>query len=283
MATIIDKDTRIIDVDFGTVGVAISRNKDSDVPDAVTFSLNGTNDILSSIPATAYGGGSYIQYKRVDLSFMLMNNEMMMPVNVNSQRTSPVPLGSATNGATFNQVEEFIYIFTRPLNNQELLSPTITDYRTMRNLGLDGCDTLGTDLTDDSGLPNLAQCIYAEKRIYGSNMTLLASQTNGQIATGSLAYNTLEGEMVLNSVSSWGSMGAITGPNLHCYRVVIDNGQSMPADPEITPVNFAGLTERTWPPVNVSFLCKDPNFSEGEYITRLANAMSANAEGGPVA
>lgn len=283
MATIVDKDTRIIDVDFGTLGVAISRNKDSSVPDAVTFSLNGTNELLSSIAAGVYGGGSYVQYKRLDLSFMLMNNEMMMPVNVNSQRTSPVPLGSAVNGATFNQVEEFIYIFTRPLNNELLLAPTITSLRTMRNLGLDGCDTLGTDLTDDSGLPNQAQCIYAEKRTYQSNMTLLASQNNGQVFTGSTVYNTLEGEMVLGSVVSWGSMGAITGPNLHCYRVVIDNGQSMPADPEITPVNFAGTTERTWPPVNVSFLCKDPNLSEGEYITRLANAMSSNAEGGPVA
>ena len=78
-------------------------------------------------------------------------------------------------------------------------------------------------------------------------------------------------------------MGAITGPNLHCYRVIIDNGQSMPADPEVLPIGFDGLTDRTWPPVNVSFLCKDPNFSEGEYITRLANAMSSNAEGGPVA
>ena len=283
LAQIVDENTRIIDVDFGTVGVAMSRAKDSDTPNSVTFSLNGQNEILSSIPVGQYGAGSYIQYKRLDLSFMTMNNEMMMPVNVNSQRTSPVPLGSATSGATFNQVEEFIYIFTRPLNNELLLAPTITTYRTMRNLGLDGCDTLGTDLTDDSGLPNQAQCIYAEKRTYQSNMTLLASQNNGQILNGSTAFNTLEGEMSLASVITWGSMGAITGPNLHCYRVIIDNGQSMPADPEILPLGFVGLTDRTWPPVNVSFLCKDPNFSEGEYITRLANAMSSNAEGGPVA
>jgi len=284
LAQIVDENTRIIDVDFGTLRTNVGRTALAGDPTSVTLDLNGTSDLLTSVPAGAPGGGSYIQYKRVDLSFMLMNNEMMMPVNVNSQRTSPVPLGTAQNGATSNQVEEYIYILTRPLNNELLLNARVDfEYQTMRNLGLDGCDSLATDLSDDSGLPNLAQCIYAEKRIYGSNMTLLASRANGQIASGSTAYNTLEGQMVLNSVSSWGSMGGITGPNLHCYRVVIDYGQTVIADVEITPFNFIGSTTRIWPPVNVSFLCKDPNFSEGEYITRLANAMSSNAEGGPVA
>jgi len=284
LAQIVDENTRIIDVDFGTLQTQIGRTADSADPTSVVLALNGTSDLLTSVPAGAPGGGSYIQYKRVDLSFMLKNNEMMMPINVNSQRTSPVPLGSAQNGATFNQVEEYIYILTRPLNNELLLNARLNfEYQTMRNLGLDGCDTLSTDLSDDSGLPNQAQCVYAEKRIYQSNMSLLASKANGQIDSDSTAYLTLEGQMTLASVSSWGSMGGITGPNLHCYRVVLDYGQTIPADPDVKPFNFIGSTTRTWPPVNVSFLCKDPNFSEGEYITRLANAMSSNAEGGPVA
>ena len=77
----------------------------------------------------------------------------------------------------------------------------------------------------------------------------------------------------LSSVSTWGSLGAITGPNLHCYRVVIDRRQSIVAE----SLDFAkdGSTDSQWPAVNIAFLCEDPEFSSGEYITRLANAMNS--------
>ncbi len=284
VAKIVDQNTRIIDVDFGTLQATVGRELDSPFPTAVNLLKNGTADLLQNIPGGQNGGGSYIQYKRVDLSFMLKNGELMMPVNVNSQRTSPVPLGSNNNGATFNQVEEYIYILTRPLNNEDLLTARLDfEYQMLRNMGLDGCDKLGVNVVGDSGLPNFAQCIYAEKRIYGTNTALMATRSNGSLDPTNSSYNTMEGQMVLNSVSTWGSMSPITGPNLHCYRIVLDYGQTMPDLPEIVNRGFIGSAVRIWPPVNVSFLCKDPNYTDGEYITRIANAMSANPEGGPVA
>lgn len=284
LAQIVDQNTRIIDVDFGTIQANVGRDLDAPFPTSVSMSLNGTADLLQNIPAGQDGGGSFIQYKRVDLSFMLKNGELMMPINVNSQRTSPVPLGSNQNGATFNQVEEYIYILTRPLNHERILTNGRLnfEYQFLRNMGLDGCDKLGIDLSDDSGLPNQAQCLYAEKRIYSSNTANMATRTNGSLTAANTSFNTLEGQMNLSSVSTWGSMGAITGPNLHCYRVVLDYSQTMPDLAELVARGFIGSLVRIWPPVNVSFLCKDPNYTEGEYITRLANAMSANPEGGPV-
>lgn len=287
MARIIDKDTRLIDIDFGGLDITVNRTAGDDNPSSSTVAGNGQSQLLNAIGGSNAGVGSFIQYDRLDLSHMVMNNEVMLPVEVSVQRTSPVPLGFSNNGNNFDQIEEYVYVFSRPLNNYNLgpasaFMTNVNQMEDLRDMGLDGSEGAG-DLSGVAGWPTQAQCIYAEKRTYQSNMTLLASQNNGQILNGSTAFNTLEGEMSLASVITWGSMGAITGPNLHCYRVIIDNGQSMPADPEVLPIGFDGLTDRTWPPVNVSFLCKDPNFSEGEYITRLANAMSSNAEGGPVA
>jgi len=78
-------------------------------------------------------------------------------------------------------------------------------------------------------------------------------------------------------------MSAITGPNLHVYRIVLNRQQTMPAIPEIVNLALAGDSQCRWPPVSLRVLCKDPNFTEGEYLTRLANAMNNTAEDGPTA
>ena len=124
MPRVIDKDTRIIDVDFGTVAASFNRGAGLFAPDVISFDYNGSDQIISQVAAGATAGGSFVQYQRVDLSFMLKEGEIMLPVNVNSQRTSPVPLGFQNNGNTYDQVEEYIYIFTRPLNNTGIASLT---------------------------------------------------------------------------------------------------------------------------------------------------------------
>lgn len=292
MPRIVDKDTRIIDVDFGTVNVTMNRSAGIFNPDAVVFEGNGVSQILNSIPVGNSGGGTYVQYQRLDLSFMLKENEIMVPVSVNSQRTSPVPLGFSNNGNTFDQVEEYIYIFTRPLNNTDIGNLTsLLRYENFRNLGLDGSEEQSTGVGGYiSGIggstPNLQQTVYAEKRMYGTNTNLIATVANGvlQAPPANPDYNTIEGMMGLQSVTTWGSMDAITGPNLHCYRVIIDRGQTLPLIPNaFANEQLPGQSQRRWPPVNVSFLCKDPNYSEGEYLTRLANAMANTPEDGPTA
>ena len=85
-------------------------------------------------------------------------------------------------------------------------------------------------------------------------------------------------------VNTWGSMSAITGPNLYAYRVFFVQLQGFDAADDIfINAGFGGFTSLRIPPVNIAFLCKDPSYTEGEYLTRLANAMSALPEGGPTA
>ncbi|MGI9556233.1 MAG: hypothetical protein ACR2M9_05160, partial [Cyanophyceae cyanobacterium] len=246
--------------------------------------------LLNLIPAAAANGGSYIQYQRIDLDYMARNNEVMMPAEVSSQRTSPVPLGYSSNGNNFDQIEEFIFILSRPLNNTNLEGLTNTGlYEDLRNLGLDGTTGSGT-ISGNAGWPTQAQTIYAEKRMYSWNDNLGATVNNGELYSPTrvpppaIPYNTLFGMPVLDNVSSWGSMSAITGPNLHCYRVIINRSQSFPGVADLfVNVDFTGETSMNWPACNIRFLCKDPNFTEGEYLTRIANAMNSIAEGGPTA
>ena len=289
MPRIVDKDTRIIDVDFGRLSVVVNRSAGVFNPDAVNITGNGVSQLLNNIPVTQASCGSYVQYQRLDLSFMLKENEIMVPVSVNSQRTTPVPLGFSNNGNTFDQVEEYIYIFTRPLNNEEVKNLTTNaEYQAFRDLGLDSSEidsSAGRVIVGLGGsVPNLQQTVYAEKRMYGVNTNLIASKTNGLLDPANPQYNTIEGMLGLQSVTTWGSMDAITGPNLHCYRIVIDRGQTLLNLPNIFANELLdGQTQRIWPPVNVSFLCKDPGYSEGEYLTRLANAMANTPEDGRVA
>jgi hypothetical protein len=299
MARIIDKDTRIIDIDFGMVVPTLTRAVGDATAGTVTFTENGVDQMISSIPGGNLRVGSFIQYERVDLSFMTENNEVMQPVNVNVQRTSPVPLGGSNNGNNFDHIEEFIYVLTRPLNNENLFALGVPSYGTvynpLRTLGLDSAAILagGNPALGglNSGWPNQAECIFAEKRMYSVNLSMAATVANGSLPNGPaedppapLIYNTLTGTPSLDSVSTWGSMEAITGPNLHVYRVVIIPSQDFGFVPNLT-VNqtLGGIASYLFPPVNVSFLCKDPNYTEGEYLTRIANAMNSTPEGGPTA
>lgn len=288
MARIIDKDTRLIDIDFGELTVATARAGGNPIPDAVTDGGTGTGQLLNRLPANTFNGGSFIQYVRLDLDFMTRNNEVMMPTEASIQRTSPVPLGSNINGNNFDQMEEFIFVLSRPLNNTNLAAAATTfEYDEFRNMGLDGTTGSGI-VSGNAGWPNQVQTIYAEKRMYSYNNSLGATQNNGELNVEAAPgvpnlYNTVFGMPVLDSVTTWGSMSAITGPNLHCYRVVINRNQTFAGVFGEVNIDLDGSSTCIWPAVSVRFLCKDPKYSEGEYLTRLANAMNNIAEGGPTA
>lgn len=287
MARIIDKDTRLIDIDFGELTVASFRSSGDPIPDNVTNGGNGTGILLNILPANTFNGGSFIQYVRLDLDYMVRNNEVMMPTEASIQRTSPVPLGQNINGNNFDQIEEFIYIFSRPLNNTNLAAAATTfEYDLFRSMGLNGT-TGHKSVSGNAGWPNQAQTIYAEKRMYSYNNSLGATQNNGELSAtlgpGPNLYNTVFGMPILDSVTTWGSMSAITGPNLHCYRVVINRNQTFSGTFGEVNIDLDGQSTCNWPAVSVRFLCKDPNYSEGEYLTRIANAMNNIAEGGPTA
>lgn len=298
MPRMLDKSTRIIDADFGRVSVGLTRNATEPVPATVILSGNGTDQVICEIAPGDPRGGSFIQYDRVDLSFMLQNNESVLPVDVSVQRTSPVPLGGSNNGNNFDQIEEYIYVFTRPLNNTLITeNPNYTDiFNPMRSMGLDSAESgratpqTGVKLEGAAaGWPNKEQCIYAEKRMYSVNLNNAATVQNGELPPLSdppvpNEYNTLTGMPHLDSVTTWGSMGPILGPNLHVYRMVIVPSQDFSFVPDLT-INqrYGGITSYIFPPVNVAFLCKDPGLSEGEYLTTLANQMNSLPIGGDTA
>ena len=289
MARILDKDTRLIDIDFGPIGVATTRAVGDFDPTTVVTTGNGTGQLLNVIPATVTNGGSFIQYSRIDLDFMVKNNEIVIPVDASIQRTSPVPLGSSINGNNFDQIEEFIYVFTRPLNNTNL-GENLTGlyYEDLRNMGLDRSESTfvpnGVAISGNAGWPNQAQCIYAEKRMYSYSDAIGATVGNRGLDSAQPLYETIYGMPILDSVTTWGAMEGITGPNLHCYRVVINRTQTFPALAATFKNQLLdGQTQLNFPPVSIRFLCKDPDYSEGQYLTRLANAMNNIAEDGPTA
>lgn len=282
MARIVDKDTRLIDVDFGPVATVLARAANDPSATSATSSLNGTLQLLYYASPANPLPGSFIQYQQIDLSFMTKNNEVMQPTEISVQRTSPVPLGFNYNGNDFDQIEEYIYIFTRPLNNSDWLGPGAPPtFEDLRELGLDRSQTISQIGGVDAGIPDHQQTIYAEKRMYSYSSNLGATQTNGGL-TANPFYWAIYGMPVLDSVTTWGTMSAITGPQLHCYRVVINRTQEM-LFPEVQATGYDGSSSLRFPPVNITMLCRDPKLTEGEYLTRLANAMNSIPEDGPTA
>jgi len=223
MARIIDKDTRLIDIDFGGLDIGITRTAGASNPTGTAVLGNGQLELLNNISINNAGTGSFIQYQRLDLSHMVMNNEVMMPIDISVQRTSPTPHGYSNNGNNFDQIEEYLYVFTRPLNNTNLgdgsgIITNVNQMRSLRDMGLDGSEG-PANISGVAGWPTQAQCVYAEKRSYGYNESLGATIGNGQLvsptAPAPVVYNSLMGMPALDSVTNWGSMSAITGPNLH--------------------------------------------------------------------
>ena len=291
----LDKNTRIIDSDFGGVGVGLSRIPTSPFANTTDLQGNGVDQVIATIAASNARAGSFIQYDRVDLSFMLQNNELVLPIDVSVQRTSPVPLGGSNNGNNFDQIEEYIFVLTRPLNNTLIGTAPITynnTFEAFRDMGLDGSETsVGAKGMGGrfAGWPDKNQTIYAEKRIYSINLNQAATVNNGELPPlispiDPAQIVTLTGMPQLDSVTTWGCMDAITGPNLHVYRVVIIPSQDFTFVPGLT-VNqqYGGLTAYQFPPVNISFLCKDPGYTEGEYLTTIANQMNSTPIGGQTA
>ena len=274
MARILDKDTRIIDVDFGPVTVTILRQNNEEAPTGVTGSeaTFGGNGALQFIRSDNSGeiAGSFIQFERLDLDYMTMNNEVMQPMEVSVQRTNAVPSGTHENGNNYHVLEEYLFVFSRPLNNQDFPG-VVNPYLFFQELGLNrGSSGFGGGY----GV-NFEQNIYAEQRLYTWSTTKLTSVTTGDLVAGNPALWTIASAPTVETVNTWGSLDAITGPNLYCYRVFVCKAQSFPADQTIfTAVGYGGFTTLRVPPLSISFLCKDPKYTEGEYLTRLANAMN---------
>lgn len=283
MARIVDKDTRLIDVDFAPFTVTIQRQATQQEPQGVPGSIAtlggaGDSQIIRFEEDGEYAG-SLVMYQKVDLSYMTSNNEVMQPVEVSIQRSSATPYGDHQNGNNFDPIQEFLFVFSRPLNKRQLAVTGAILWDRFNEMGLD-FGTAAFSGTDGGGVTQ-AQNIYAEKRVYGWDNTIGATQSNGELIPGNALLNSQFREARLLDVNTWGSLSAITGPDLHCYRIVAMRAQSFSAGGlTFTAVDYEGLSFLKFPPLNATFLCKDPNYSEGEYLTRLVNAMNSIPEGG---
>ena len=271
MARIIDKDTRLIDVDFGPVNIIVLRNTGDSAPGVgeATAGNDGTNQFIR-FDDDGQDAGSFIQFQRIDLDYMTMNNEIMQPMEVNVQRTNSVPIGVHENGNNFSPIMEYVFVLSRPLANNTFAG-AVNPYEFFQNLGLN----LGSaGRTGKSGGVTIEQNIYAEQRIYQWNSAKLASLANGDLVPGGPLFTFAESPTI-ETVNTWGSLSAITGPNLYCYRVFHCQAQGFPAGGTVFQnVNAGGVTTLRIPPLSVRFLCRDPKYTEGQYLTRLANAMS---------
>lgn len=290
MARIIDKNTRLIDVDFGPITVNVFRPSGEVQPIAggATFGGNGTLQLIRSDDGAALFAGSFIQFERVDLSYMTMNNEVMQPVEVSVQRTCATPYGTHENGNNYDILQEFLLVSSRPLNNDDLVGAT-NPYDFFNEVGLNrGSSSFGGQ---DAGGLNHEQTIYAERRAYAFSSQTGATKANGELVlyedptivppVPQGILNSIFGAPQLIELNTWGSLSAITGPNLYCYRVFYVQVQGFDAPEEVfINVGFGGFTTLRIPPVNIAFLCKDPSYTEGEYLTRLANAMNSIPEDG---
>lgn len=297
MARLIDNDTRLIDIDFGPVSTFTQRNQLEQNPVSTSVGLNGVNQLIRAdgvpdVSATNFKLGSFVQYQMIDLEYMTMNNEIVQPVEVNVQRTSSTPTGTHENGNNYLPIEEYLFVFSRPLNHEELNLSNFT-YSDFALMGLDRSQGTGTlrELGGvNAGYPTHEQTIYAERRRYAFNGNFGATLANGELVTDPVSglpngvLNSIYPTPSLESVTTWGTMSAITGPSLHCYRVVVFDGQTFPANELVfSNVALGGLTTLQYPPVNITFVCKDPKYTEGEYLVRLANAMNSIPEDGPTA
>lgn len=291
MVRLVDKDTRLIDIDFGPVATTITRDQLAQEPTASTVGRNGQNQLIRAdgivdVSATTYKRGSFVQYSRIDLEYMTMNNQVVQPVEVNVQRTSPTPTGTHENGNNYLPIEEYLFVLSRPLNH-DVLNTSNFFYDACALMGLDRSEADGSaaDLGgEDAGLPTHEQTIYAERRRYAFNGNFGATEGNLELASGNGVLASIYPTPSLESITTWGTMSSITGPSLHAYRVVVFDGQSFPANELVFPnVALGGFTTLLYPPVNITFVCKDPGYTEGEYLVRLANAMNSIPEDGPTA
>ena len=131
MVRLIDKDTRLIDIDFGPVSTFTTRNPTEQQPNGTSVGLNGVNQLIradgvADVSATNFKLGSFVQYSRIELEYMTMNNEIVQPVEVNVQRTSPTPTGTHENGNNYLPIEEYLFVLTRPLNHDVLNGSNFT-------------------------------------------------------------------------------------------------------------------------------------------------------------
>jgi len=185
MARILDQNTRLIDVDFGPVTVNIGRAALKEFPDGTpgnqaTFGGNGTNQFIRSDTGGQLTAGSFIQFVRLDLDYMTMNNEVMQPVEVSVQRSASTPYGTHENGNNFNTIQEFILIASRPLNNEDLVA-AINPYDFFSDMGLNrGSSFFGGQ---DAGGITHEQNIYAERRQYAFTNTTGATLSNGELVS----------------------------------------------------------------------------------------------------
>jgi hypothetical protein len=275
------KAQRIFDVDWGQVSLSVSRPAAAPSPTVITWSNLTDNETLLHDDQL----GNVVYFQTIDLEQLTMDGRSFNPLAIEVQRPWTAPLGSDINFLPSNRHYEYLYIFTAPLPNQEII--VNGDLQAFKDLGLDtSIAGLGTSLWRGQQIPDAAQCVFAQSTISVNPIANAASVWNGTLIAADPAgvppvigdpfAPLMAAEMQVTEVNRWGSLPAILGPKLFCYRFMSYPSQALTGLVGIdNPILLGqGITLRNMSPLSIKIICEEANLSESEYLVSAANAYN---------
>jgi len=273
---------RIFDVDWGQVVHSVSRVAGTDTPASDEFTMADDNGTIIE-----QGSSMCVIFQEIDLEQLTIEGRVFTPKGIEVQRPWTAPIGQDWNFFPATRCYEYLYVFSNPLPNDAL---TVGSIEGFKDMGLDASlGGRGSQVYNGFQVPDNAQCIFAQNTVSVNQMANAASVWNGTLEGGSAGpppvpadpYAPLmAAEMTVTEVNRWGSLPDIIGPKLYCYRVLFypsqyQSGLSGGANPI---VNATGFTARNHSSISIKIVCEEAKLSEGEYLTRAANAYNnANA------
>lgn len=275
------KAKRIFDVDWGQLTLGMARPALAPSATSVTWANMTDNETLLHDNQL----GSAVYFQTIDLDQLTMEGRSFNPMAIEVQRPWTAPLGQDWNFLPSTRHYEYLYIFTAPLANQSII--TSGGLEAFKDLGLDSSSGgRGSGSLSGQQIPDNAQCVFAQSTISVNPMANTASVWNGTLIAsdpgatppivGDPYAPVMAGEMQVVEVNRWGSLPAILGPKLFCYRYISYPSQQMTgifnADNPI--LNATGSTARNMSSISIKIICEEANLSESEYLVNAANSYN---------
>lgn len=274
------KAKRIFDVDWGQLTLGMTRPAGAPSATSVTWANMTDNETLLHDNQL----GSAVYFQTIDLEQLTMEGRSFNPLAIEVQRPWTAPLGQDWNFLPPTRHYEYLYIFTAPLANQRII--TSGNLEGFKDLGLDSSiGGRGSPSFVGQQLPDNAQCVFAQSTISVNpianaasvwNGTLVATEVGPPPVIGDPYAPLMAGEMQVTEVNRWGSLPAILGPKLFCYRYIAYPSQQMTgvfnADNPI--LNAIGSTARNMSSISIKIICEEADLSESEYLVNAANSYN---------
>lgn len=262
---------RNFDIEWSPINLTLSRLQNADQAHIQSWTQNMDNGELIWEGLNPANYGMAVYYQKIDLSQLTEEGMSFTPKAVNVQRPWTAPEGQDIASQPSINHEEYLYVFSAPLPNQDIDSDA--DVLAFRNLGLDV--SVPSTTTGWYAYPDYEQCIFAQSTFSQVDPTNALTVMNGLTVLGDATYPAYYAKMRVAEQNTWGSMSTILGPFLHCYRVIIYRCQNLAGLGGTNPIlGAAGSTSRRMSPVTIRIMTDDADLSEGEYLIAAANAYN---------